>query len=218
MATSEQWAKKPKPKVDAKPPQNNNNPADLIGKTRLMFDLIHLALQTDSTRLITMLLLGTSHVPPVPGVSMGHHDLSHHGQDPKKIEQLRLIEIEQDEDGPRSAREAEEDRGARRQRCSTARRCSSAAISATPATIRPRICRSCWPAAASSTASIWRSIRKNPPPLSQPVCVDAPANGHRGRPIRLQHRNADRPGTARVSVGATTHQPEALAKGNWGKP
>jgi hypothetical protein len=94
MATSEQWAKKPKPKVDAKPPQDNNNPADLIGKTRLMFDLIHLALQTDSTRIITMLLLGTSLVPPVPGVSMGHHDLSHHGQDPKKIEQLRLIEIE----------------------------------------------------------------------------------------------------------------------------
>ena len=94
MATSEQWAKKPKPKVEAKPPQDNNNPADLIGKTRLMFDLIHLALQTDSTRIITMLLLGTSLVPPVPGVSMGHHDLSHHGQDPKKIEQLRLIEIE----------------------------------------------------------------------------------------------------------------------------
>ena len=94
MATSEQWAKKPKPKVDAKPPQDDNNPADLIGKTRLMFDLIHLALQTDSTRIITILLLGTSLVPPVPGVSMGHHDLSHHGQDPKKIAQLRLIEIE----------------------------------------------------------------------------------------------------------------------------
>ena len=60
MATAEEWAKKPKPKVDAKPPLNNMNSADLIGKNRLMFDLIHLALQTDSTRLITMLLLGTS--------------------------------------------------------------------------------------------------------------------------------------------------------------
>ncbi|HZK79530.1 MAG TPA: DUF1552 domain-containing protein, partial [Humisphaera sp.] len=94
MATDEQWSKKPKPKVNAKQPQNITNSADLIGKTRLMFDLIHLALQTDSTRVITMLLLGTSLVPPVKGVSMGHHDLSHHGQDPKKIEQLRLIEIE----------------------------------------------------------------------------------------------------------------------------
>ena len=94
MATSEQWSKKPKPKVAAKPPQDIQNPADLVGKTRLMFDLIHLALQTDSTRIVTLLLLGTSLVPPVPGVSMGHHDLSHHGQDPKKIAQLRLIEIE----------------------------------------------------------------------------------------------------------------------------
>jgi len=56
--------------------------------------LIHLALQTDSTRLITLMLLGTSLVPPVPGVSLGHHDLSHHGQDPKKIEQLKAVEIE----------------------------------------------------------------------------------------------------------------------------
>jgi hypothetical protein len=94
MAVSEQWSKKPKPKVDAPQPQNNMNSADLIGKMRLMFDLIHLAVQTDSTRLITLLLLGTSLVPPIPGVSLGHHDLSHHGQDPKKIEQLTTIEME----------------------------------------------------------------------------------------------------------------------------
>jgi len=94
MATAEQWLKKPKPKVDARPPQNNMNSADLIGKTRLMFDLIHLALQTDSTRIVTLLLLGTSLVPPIPGVSLGHHDLSHHGQDPTKIAQLKVVELE----------------------------------------------------------------------------------------------------------------------------
>ena len=94
MVTAEQWAKKPKPKVDAKPPQDVSNPADLVGKTRLMFDLAHLALQTDSTRLISMLMLGTSSVPPIPGVSLGHHDLSHHGQEPEKIEQLKRVEIE----------------------------------------------------------------------------------------------------------------------------
>ena len=94
MAVAEEWSKKPKPVVEAKQPQNNMNSADLIGKTRLMFDLIHLALQTDSTRLITMLLLGTSQVPPIPGISLGHHDLSHHGQDPQKIAQLRTLEME----------------------------------------------------------------------------------------------------------------------------
>ncbi len=94
MTTAEEWSKKPKPQVGVKPLQNNMNSADLIGKARLMFDLSHLALQTDSTRLITMMLLGTSSVPPIQGVSMGHHDLSHHGQDPAKIAQLRTVETE----------------------------------------------------------------------------------------------------------------------------
>lgn len=94
LAKSEEWSKKPKPRVDARPPQENNNPADVAGKARLMFDLIHLALQTDSTRLVTLLLLGTSLVPPIPGVNLGHHDLSHHGQDASKIAQLRTVELE----------------------------------------------------------------------------------------------------------------------------
>lgn len=94
LAINEEWSKKPKPKVEAKQPQNIANSADLVGRARLMFDLIHLAIQTDSTRLITLMLLGTSLVPPVPGVSLGHHDLSHHGQDPSKIEQLKAVEVE----------------------------------------------------------------------------------------------------------------------------
>lgn len=94
LEKSQQWSQRPKPKVDVKPPQNNMHPADLIGKARLMFDLIHLAVQTDSTRLVTLLLLGTSLVPPIPGVSFGHHDLSHHGQDPQKIDQLATVERE----------------------------------------------------------------------------------------------------------------------------
>ncbi len=95
LAIAEEWSKKPKPKVNVKPPQNIANPADLVGKSRVWFDLIHLALQTDSTRLVTLQLLGTSSVPPVPGVSLGHHDLSHHGKDPTKIAQLRKVELEQ---------------------------------------------------------------------------------------------------------------------------
>jgi hypothetical protein len=94
LAQSEEWAKKPKPKVRAGPPQDVTNPTDLIAKTRAWFDLIHLALQTDSTRLVTLQLLGTSGVPPVPGVSLGHHDLSHHGNDPTKIAQLKKVETE----------------------------------------------------------------------------------------------------------------------------
>jgi hypothetical protein len=94
LAKSEEWSRRPKPRVDVPPPQNITNSADLVGRARLMFDLIHLALQTDSSRLITLLLLGTSLVPPIQGVNLGHHDLSHHGQDPGKIAQLRTVELE----------------------------------------------------------------------------------------------------------------------------
>jgi hypothetical protein len=94
LAQAEEWSKRPKPKVEVKPPQNVQNSTDLIGKTRVWFDLMHLAIQTDSSRLLTLQLLGTSGVPPIAGVNQGHHDLSHHGKDPAKIAQLKALEIE----------------------------------------------------------------------------------------------------------------------------
>jgi hypothetical protein len=94
LAADEAWFKKPKPKVDATQPKDIPQAADLIGRTKLLFDLTHLALQTDSTRLITIMLAGSSHAPPIPGVTLGHHDLSHHGKDPVKLEQLKIVEIE----------------------------------------------------------------------------------------------------------------------------
>jgi hypothetical protein len=92
MSKAEAWVQKPKPKVDAKPPVDVTNEADLIARMRLLFDLVPLALQTDSTRLITILIQGRGDVPLVPGVTMDHHGLSHHGQDPMTIEQLQRIE------------------------------------------------------------------------------------------------------------------------------
>jgi len=94
LVQAEEWSKKPKPKVDAKPPRNITDGIDLIGKSRIWFDLIHLALQTDSSRIITLDLLGTSGVPPIAGVTYGHHDLTHNGRDPIKIEQLKKLELE----------------------------------------------------------------------------------------------------------------------------
>ncbi len=86
------WSKMPKPKVDAPTPTDVSNAADQIRKMDVLFDLMPLALLTDSTRVITM-LIGQSDEPiPLAGVSMGHHTLSHHGQEPEKIAQLRKIE------------------------------------------------------------------------------------------------------------------------------
>jgi hypothetical protein len=92
LATSEAGAQKPKPKLDEQPPRDITDGSDLIGRMKLLFDLIPLALQTDSTRLITILLQGANSIPPVKGVTIDHHNLSHHGRDPAKIAQLRLIE------------------------------------------------------------------------------------------------------------------------------
>ncbi len=94
LAVDEEWIKTPKPKVDVEAPRDITNRSDLIGRTRLLFELAHLAVQTDSTRLITIRLAGATSAPPIAGVSQGHHDLSHHGKDPGKLAQLRLIETE----------------------------------------------------------------------------------------------------------------------------
>jgi len=92
LSAAEAWVHKPKPKVDAEVPQDIKESKDLIGQMQLLFELIPLALQTDSTRLITVMVQGRNDVPPIPGVSIDHHNLSHHGQDAQKIQQLRLIE------------------------------------------------------------------------------------------------------------------------------
>jgi hypothetical protein len=94
MVRDETWVKTPKPKVDVKQPVDITNNSDLIGRTKLLFELAHLALQTDSTRLITIMMQGSTYAPPIPGVNLGHHDLSHHGKDPGKLDQLKIVEVE----------------------------------------------------------------------------------------------------------------------------
>ena len=93
LAKAQDWVQKPKPKIDAKAPVDITDNADTIGRMQLLFDLVPLALQTDSTRLITILVQGRGDVPLVPGVTIDHHNLSHHGQDPEKIRQLELVEM-----------------------------------------------------------------------------------------------------------------------------
>ncbi len=92
LAASEVWAQKPKPKIEEAPPTDIQEEQDLIGRMKLIFDLVPLALRTDSTRLITILVQGRSDVPKVTGVEMDHHNLSHHGQEENKLRQLHLIE------------------------------------------------------------------------------------------------------------------------------
>jgi hypothetical protein len=86
------WLEKPKPKVDAEQPKDIEKENDLIGRTNLIMDLIPLIVQTDSSRMITVLVQGRNDVPEIPGVTIDHHNLSHHGQDEEKIQQLKKVE------------------------------------------------------------------------------------------------------------------------------
>ena len=92
LVQNEEWVQKPKPKIDARPPTDIQSRTDAIGKMKLMQDLIVLALQNDSTRTITLRLNGMNAVPEIEGVKNDWHNLSHHGQDPAKIEELKVIE------------------------------------------------------------------------------------------------------------------------------
>jgi len=95
MVLAEEWAKRPKPDVEQKPPTDIEDRAQFTGRMQLLFDLIALALQTDSTRLITLKGPGGNEVVALDGVDDGWHNLSHHGKDPEKIEQLAIIEQEE---------------------------------------------------------------------------------------------------------------------------
>jgi hypothetical protein len=61
----------------------------------VMMDLAVLALQTDSTRIVTLTLAneGSNRNFPSIGVSEGHHNISHHGKNPEKLEKIRKIDV-----------------------------------------------------------------------------------------------------------------------------
>jgi hypothetical protein len=69
-------------------------PTALQEHIRLMFDILLIAFQTDSTRICTMMLAdaGSNRTYPDIGITSGHHELSHHQDDPEKIRQISLID------------------------------------------------------------------------------------------------------------------------------
>ena len=94
LAEVKAWQQRPKPVVDATLPTDIPNPADLIGRVKAMFHMIPLILETDSSRVISMMIQDHGGVPQVPGVTSDQHSLSHHGQDDAKIAQLKKVEVE----------------------------------------------------------------------------------------------------------------------------
>jgi len=69
-------------------------PPSYLDHVALMFDMLHLAFQTDSTRIATLLLAREGSNRPFNdiGISSGHHDLSHHKNTPEIMEKVKLID------------------------------------------------------------------------------------------------------------------------------
>ncbi len=84
LHSSEEWEYKPKPVVAAKAPEDIDDAREFVRKTRLMFDVIKLALETDSTRLIT-LFIDTTVI----------HNITHHGNRPDVLAELKGHEEKQ---------------------------------------------------------------------------------------------------------------------------
>lgn len=70
-------------------------PTEYQDHLRLMSDLLVLAFQTDSTRIATFVYAneGSNRSYRHIDVPDGHHDLSHHGRDPRKLEKICRINL-----------------------------------------------------------------------------------------------------------------------------
>ncbi len=96
------WSDRPKPAPNLKGYGDYENAATPEGNgkfiydnyAKLMYDLIALAFQTDSTRVISYVVRTelAGGVYPEFGVSKGYHELTHHGNDPKNLEELAKVD------------------------------------------------------------------------------------------------------------------------------
>jgi len=97
LVQAAEWEKKPRPVVSAAQPVDLRDPREYMDKTRLMYQMAHLAFATDSTRNIT-LMLDSVNSPAITvegkAVSDGYHNLSHHGKSSIKMGELERIDRE----------------------------------------------------------------------------------------------------------------------------
>lgn len=84
LASATDWEKKPKPKVSAKPPEDEKDGREFARQTAIMFDVTKLALETDSSRLVSLFIDATS-----------IHNITHHGNRPEVLAELRAKEERQ---------------------------------------------------------------------------------------------------------------------------
>jgi hypothetical protein len=84
LASAESWEQKPKPKVTAQPPEDVTDHREFAKQTQVMFDVVKLALETDSSRLVSI-FIDTTVI----------HNITHHGNRPEVLAELKAKESSQ---------------------------------------------------------------------------------------------------------------------------
>ena len=78
LHSAEEWEYKPKPAISAKAPDEITDAKEFVRRTEQTFDVMKLALETDSTRVIS-LFIDTTVI----------HNITHHGNRPEALGELR---------------------------------------------------------------------------------------------------------------------------------
>lgn len=95
LKAAREWERRPKPRAPIALPVDPDDPAAYVRKVELMYDMIRVAFETDSTRVVA-LLLNSLDTPVVDGAgernTEGYHGLSHHGKSESKRAQLRVLD------------------------------------------------------------------------------------------------------------------------------
>jgi hypothetical protein len=92
MVEAEAWENRPKPVVSVSEPKDIAENNLLVQHLQQMFGVIRLALETDSTRLVTVFINPFSMVPQIEGVTHETHSITHHGNRPETLQELALVE------------------------------------------------------------------------------------------------------------------------------
>jgi hypothetical protein len=99
LALSGEWEQKAKPTPTAAEPKDIPDRARFFPKLQLMLDMARLAFESDSTRIITLMV--DAFATPVFELDAqqrtrdGYHNLSHHGQSKEKLAELEKVDIQQ---------------------------------------------------------------------------------------------------------------------------
>ena len=92
LVVARRWELRPKPTTDEQPPRDISDQKQFFEKFDLMLSMARLAFESDSTRIITLMVDAFATPPfklhPDQSTTDGYHNLSHHGQSDSKVQQL----------------------------------------------------------------------------------------------------------------------------------